>query len=148
MLNSNTGIEYVDIPEPTEDFLVSGKPMSKPVATVVSGGSLPAGIYSYAIYAQDSAGYTRPANYVTVTVSTNGSSVTLTWDPYPHATNYFVVGRYGAQGVIGSTASTMFTDTGVTAPSTNPLPTLASYPVMYNTIGSITISSKYSDRGV
>jgi hypothetical protein len=154
-INSNSGIEYLDILEPTQDMIVSARPMQQPVLTTSdSYGTLPPALYSYAVYAEDANGKTRPANFSSINVTDSGSHVTLTWDPYPGAIKYWIVGRYGAQGNIGSTTDLTFVDDGsadplVVDPINNPtLPTLADYPILYNTLASLTIDVRYSERSL
>jgi hypothetical protein len=148
-LASNSGIEYVDLLEPLQDMIVSARPMRQPVLTTLdSYGILPAALYSYSVYAQDANGLTRPAHYSSINVTDSGSHVDISWDAYPGATMYYVVGRYGGQGVIGSTTGLTFTDDGTVTPSTDPLPTLADYPILYNTLASLTVEARYSERSL
>ena len=147
ILQSNTGIAYVDIAAPTQDMVVSGYPMQAPsVVGSSTGGTLAAGTYSYSVYATDVHGSTTPASFASVITSGTTSSVTLMWTPYPNATSYTVVGRVGGSyGIIATVSSTTFSyiDNG-TIPPTGSLPTPASYPVLYNTLTSLTINTAYA----
>lgn len=151
VLKSNSGIESLDIRTPTSDMQVSGRPMQEPTLTGVGGGSLPTGSYSYAVYADDGNGNTAVVNFSTIVLTTPGS-VQIDWIPYSNASTYYVVGRLGgALGVIFSTPASSgiltYTDTGAATP-TGTLPTAAQYPILYNSLGSLAVSSEYSARRV
>lgn len=151
VLASNAGIEYLDIVSPTGDLLVSGKPMLAPTVTVLStGGTLPMGTFSYAVYCTDSHGNTTPANFSTIVTVNTTSRASLSWAAYPGAVSYTVVGR-GAPGfgniATVSAPTTTYIDTGAVAPS-GTLPTPANYPVLYNNLTSLTVNSDYSTRRI
>lgn len=148
---SNSGIEALDIRAPAGDMQVSGRAMQAPTAVAVGGGSLIAGSYSYAVFANDGNGNTTPVNYETVILTATGS-VQISWVPYPNAVSYSVVGRTGgALGVLYtvSALSAVYTylDDGSATPS-GALPTAAQYPVLYNTLHVLNISAEYSVRRV
>lgn len=147
---SNSGIEYIDILSPSGDMNVSGRPLIAPTLTELGGGVLAAGSYVYSVYANDGNGNTTPANYGVIVVTGASNSVRLDWIAYPNATSYTVVGRVGgALGIIATVASTVltYTDTGSITP-TGSLPTSAQYPVLYNKLGTLTVTSEYSVRRI
>ena len=146
---ANPGIEYIDIQSPTTDMQVSGRAMGAPATTEVAG-TLAAGTYTYAIYANDGHGLTAPQNYSSQIVTGTLNGVKLDWLPYPDATAYYVVGRMGPTfGVIATLAPNVltFTDDGTITP-TGTLPTPADYPVLYNKLSSVVIASEYSTRRI
>lgn len=148
---SNPGIEFLDVLSPTQDMQVSGRPMFAPTLTELSGGTLNAGSYIYSVYANDGNGNTAPVNFGIITVTGTGNSVRVNWTAYPSAKSYTVVGRIGGSlGAIATVANTVltYTDTGAVDPSTDPLPTQAQYPVRYNKLTSLTVTSEYSTRRI
>ena len=151
ILASNSGIEYVDYISPNTDLLVSGSPMLAPLVQAVNigTGGIPPGTYHYAVYALDQAGgLTPPTNFTTVTLSSN-SNAQITWPAYPNAVTYFIAGRgptdYFMLGSVSADTLT-WTDTGGAPVNTNPLPTLAEYPVQYNSLNSLVVTAEYSTR--
>ncbi|HXE79123.1 MAG TPA: Ig-like domain-containing protein [Vicinamibacterales bacterium] len=86
-----------------------------------TGGSLPAGTYSYRIVAalktaQDAMAYSSRSAEATVTVS-SGGRVSLTWPPVPNATGYRVYrgSAPGAQDRCFATSTPSFIDDGTLA---------------------------------
>ena len=147
---SNNGIEYLDVITPDGDMQVSGRPMAAPTVTAYPGGTLPAGTYTYAVYANDGNGNTAPINFSIVSISGGNKVVKVDWAAYPGATQYTVVGRIG--GSLGQIttlpAGTLtFIDFGLLDPF-GALPTPAQYPVLYNKLSSVTVTSEYSQRRI
>lgn len=152
VLKSNSGIEALDIRAPGTDMQVSGRALAAPTGVGLSGGgTLAAGSYNYAVYVNDGNGNTAPVNYLTVFLTATGS-VQLSWTPYANAVTYYIVGRLGGSlGVLHTVAASAgvftWTDDGSAVPA-GVLPTPASYPILYNSLGSLVVSSEYSARRV
>ena len=116
----------------TANILVRHNYMSKPVAwkdpivatptgaaaTVVAGGSLPAGKYAYRIAARLTSNQTAKATSassveVSATIAAATGGVRVTWNAIPGTEQYFVYGRTpGGQTMYWKTSDTSFTDTG------------------------------------
>lgn len=149
ILRSNSGIEYVNILEPTEDMIeVAVKAMDKPVVSVVEGtGFLLPGNYMYSISAVTAEGEIAPKNWVTLNVVNPSSTVHLSWAPVTGATSYKVWGRStNINGLIASVIlSTEFSDNGSIIPTqqTSPQTTV---PLRYPVLNSLSVVSRYSTR--
>lgn len=150
---SNKGIDYIEIYEPTASMNVSGRPQSDPVITLDSApGTLTPMTYSYGIGVVDSLGTIAPLNFASITVLSGNSpaSLKLKWNKYPNALSYLVYGRAGgAYGLIAALPPTAleFVDNGSITP-TGSIPTVSSYPVAYNTLASCTVEAEYATRKV
>lgn len=146
---ADPGLEYFEINQPTGDIIISSLPVGAPTLVVSAGtGSLAIGVYTYAIAAQTPSGIVTTKNYSSVTVPSASSEVTVSWDPIPGATTYYVYGRDpAAPGLLSTQVGTTFVDTGLTAPGASP-PPQNSVPIKYVTLASIAVDSRYSSRQV
>jgi hypothetical protein len=149
MKKANDGIESVDIISPLDEMLVSGRPMERPRITPNATGNLPAGVYSYTVYATDSYGPIAPAAYASVQTPSVGG-ILIEWTAYPGAVSYTVVGRSGPHGALVTlpAGTTSWQDNGSLAPSTAALPTPASYPALYNTAGTVVVTGEFTRRSI
>lgn len=148
--NSNSGIQYIDLVNPSFDVIVTNKSMDAPSYAVSAGtGTLAAGTYSYAVVADVGLGDSPPTNYATVTVLANSSSVVLAWTPVPGAQGYKVYGRSSLFGV-GLLTTTGPTITSFTDFGTDPIgvapPAQSELPIKYPKLGSMNVTVNYSRR--
>jgi hypothetical protein len=146
---ADPGLEYFEINQPTDDIIISSLPVGAPTLTVSPGtGSLPPGVYVYAVAVTTPSGLVTTKNYSSVTVTSPNSEVTVTWDPVPSATTYYVYGRDpAAPGLMSTQPGTTFVDTGVGVPGAAP-PPQNSVPIKYVTLASVNVDSRYSSRQV
>lgn len=99
-------------------------PTNVAVASATTGGSIPAGTYTYQVAALTPEGPTLASAQVVSTIAGGGvtNSITISWDPVPSAIGYRVYGRvtgatYGGIADIGQ-GTYQFVDTGAIAPNT------------------------------
>jgi hypothetical protein len=151
--DSHAGIEYFELVTPTEDLIISSKPVSGVTTLVTAGiGTLPVATYFYGIgvNVNTSAGvsFIRPSSVVSVNVTAPASAVTLTWNPVPNAVSYVVYGRDGTglyQIDLVAAGTTTMLDDGV-LPQGAVAPTVNNHPVQYLTLNNLVVESKYSER--
>lgn len=100
-------------------------PTGVAAASTSTGGTMPAGTYTYQVAALTSQGPTVAAAQVQVVIAAGGgvtNSITVSWDPVPNAIGYRVYGRvtgatYGGIADIGQ-GTYQFVDTGSIVPNT------------------------------
>lgn len=154
MLNSYSGIDYIDLISPTADLIVSDPQLPAPAVVVApTGGTISSvvsgGVLVYAIGYTTSSSIVYPRNEVfsdLITGSTN--KATLTWTGISSAISYQLYGR-GASGwgVIYSGPLLTFVDDGtVVILPTTPSPNLNTKTVRYNRLASTAIEAFYSKR--
>lgn len=149
VLQSNKGIEYIKIPYPTRDIIVSGSALPKPTLSFISniGSGLSAGTYYYGIGVVIDGGEIAPKNFNEITIPENGV-VSLFWEAYPEAVSYRVFGRQSNAIGLLTTVPGSFTswqDTGNTAPDVPP-PPISSHVVRYVNLQSLEVNSTFSRR--
>ena len=94
--------------------------------TTFSGSTLGAGTFNYYITAVNSIGETL-ATMSTTTLASSGNINELSWNTVAKATSYKVYGRTtGSIGLLGTSTTPSFTDTGVLTPNTT-----MTYPTTY-----------------
>ena len=148
VIQSNSGISYMDLRSPTTDTIIADSYVSHPSFTVSTGGSLASGTYSYGVAVDTGSGLSTVHNWSSVTVG-GSSSVTLTWPAIPGAVRYVVYGRNtGAEGVIGDVgpiSSPTFTDIG-TAPVGDVASVGNTSPVKYARLNTLQVTANYEVR--
>lgn len=165
VLESDPGIEYLHIRQPTADTIISGQPIPEPTCTPAFEtltGTIQGGIYYYAIAATMPGGVITTRRYSTVDIDSlwpvgpvfgpppdADASITVSWEPVIGATTYSVYRR--GPGDVGlklvhTTASTSWVDLG-TVVGTDPPPPQNTVPVQYIVIDDLNIVAKYSTRG-
>jgi hypothetical protein len=99
-------------------------PSAPTLSTATTGGSLAASTtYTYEITALSGSNETTPSTSTSITTgsTTATNTVTATWTAVPGATGYNIYGRVaGSLGLIGTTTSLTFTDTGSASPGVAP----------------------------
>lgn len=155
ILNSYSGIDYVDLVSPSADLIVSSPQLPVPTIVVAStGGSISAtvnaGVLVYAV------GYTTalgvvvyPTNQTFSTLLTGTTNkATVTWSSVSSAVTYQLYGRGAAGwGVIYSGSALTFVDNGsVSIPSSTSSSSLNRKTVQYNRLDSTALSTYYSTR--
>lgn len=147
--SANSGIEYFELAAPLSDLIVSNKRVDTPTYIVTpNGGSLPIGTYYYGISVDVGLGSSSPSNYAIVNVTSNNSSITLSWPAVAGAMEYDLYGRTEtSQGkLINLTGnSNTFTDdgsytVGLPAPAANESVT------QYVKLNNMFVSASYSTR--
>lgn len=170
VLESNTGVDYVDLISPSSDINVNPQSISSPILSLTQDGILTAGVYSYGIGYDTAQGTVAPLfwgnvinPFQTVTVGETiqgGASITVAWDKpsNPPLTAYYVYGRSGTTkygllatipvaSVLTRPDGTLYwKDDGTAIPGKPPL--LAnSFPPMYaELLGDPIIEVQYSTR--
>ena len=118
-------------------------------ARVVDGGTLPIGIYRWAVSAVDSEGESK-ISYIDVKVENPNSSVVLTWAKSNTATSYRIYGRSIGQtsfmGFLHETTALTWTDNGTETGTNEKPPAINTSGVHYGVPGEINIIVDYSDR--
>jgi hypothetical protein len=150
---SHQGIEYFELLTPTEDLIISAKPVGNFVTTVAGGvGTLPIGTYYYGVGVNvttaSGPGYIKPKSIITASATVAASTVSISWSAVPNATSYVVYGRDGTGLYELATlpATTLsFNDDGSAAQGTL-APTKDVYPVQYLTLNTLTVTANYSAR--
>lgn len=146
---ANSGVEYFELASPLSDLIVSNKKVDTPSYVVTpNSGSLQIGTYYYGISVDVGLGYSSPANYAIVNVTSNNSSVTLTWPAVASAMEYVVYGRLElVQGALVSVpgSTTVFVDDG-TYVLGSPPPVSNELSSQYVKLNNLQISTSYSTR--
>lgn len=146
---ANSGIEYFDIASPLSDLIVSNKKVDTPNFVVTpNSGNLAIGTYYYGVSVDVGLGSSSPSNYAIVSVTSNNSSVTLTWPPVAGAMEYVVYGRSElSQGKLTSLsgATTMLVDDGSLSVGA-PAPASNESSTQYVKLNGLQISTSYSTR--
>jgi hypothetical protein len=154
ILDSNKGIDYVDIFSPTTNLKVSNVAIDTPAATQITAASaLLATTYRYAVGVVTSYGEIAPKNWIEITLPfADIYQVKLDWAAYPNALHYNVYG-YRPQVVanqqyrrLGQSLTNTYTDAGNVPVSYIPVPAFSTTPIRYNVLGGIAISVKYTNR--
>lgn len=151
--DAHPGIEYFELVNPTEDCVISAKPVSNLSGYSSAGtGSLAAGIYYYGVGVELSTAsgtaYIKPQKVVTVVADDAASTSVISWSAVPNATSYFVYGRDGTGMYLLATlpaTSLSFSDDGSLPPGA-PAPNVDSHPVQYLTLNTLNITAAYSNR--
>jgi hypothetical protein len=156
ILDSNKGIDYVDIFSPTTNLKVSNVAIDAPAATQVTAASaLLAATYRYAVGVVTSYGEIAPKNWTEITLPfADIYRVKLDWAAYPNALHYNVYG-YRPQAAVGQqyrrlgqSLTNTYTDAGNVPVVYTPVPAFSTMPIRYNVLGGIAISVKYTNRTV
>jgi hypothetical protein len=144
---SDSSIEYFDIETPTGDLIFSSQSVKAPVLTVTEGiGTLAAGFYVYGVGVDTPSGFVTVKEYTYLQTLVPDSSITVSWDPVPGASNYYVYGRSADGPMLLSTqAGTTFVDSGVVV-GTIPAPPQSTAQVRYAVLSSSDITVFYSTR--
>lgn len=124
--------------------------------SVSSGGTLPAGTYTYQVTASDGVGSTIGSTPVSITTTSQGS-VSLTWNYIKAAASYTVYRIAATTGVptgyFNPTGNTTFTDNGSTVTAGSPPASTSAYSIIIDSLqgsrltgGQLTVgSSKAQD---
>ena len=154
IMGSYSGIDYVDMINPTGDLIVSSPQLPPPTITInPSGGTLDAyamaGVLVYAVGYTTAVETVYPTNSVfSPTISGSTNAATVGWTPVSTAISYQLYGR-GASGwgIVYSGTALSFTDTGsVTIAPSTPSASLNRKTVQYNMLNSLSLNSYYSQR--
>lgn len=147
--SANSGIEYFEISAPLSDLIVSNKRVDTPTYIVTpNSGGLAIGTYYYGISVDVGLGSSSPSNYAIVNVTSNNSSITLSWPAVAGAMEYDIYGRTETnQGklITLSGNSTTFRDDG-SGPVGLPAPVSNESATQYIKLNSTDISASYSTR--
>lgn len=147
-------ISYVIVNSPTGSMTVTAPESPMPTYMLdEDGGTLPPLLYAYAVSTTLMNGQVgTPVNWVfpQVTSMANNYGVTLTWPAVINAASYQVWGRsavdVGLLATIPATDPLTYTDTGMTMPGMPPGNSISEIPVQYNTLGSLTVNTYFSER--
>jgi hypothetical protein len=167
--NASPGlISYVKVNHPTQDMIVTA-PQSPPLTYTLlpGGGTLGELVYSYAVattiqYTDDNGsvwvetGLPEDWVFPQVISPTASYGIELTWPSVENAISYAVYGRQvTADGTklgllttvpaVSGQNSYSYTDTGAATP-TGGIPSSKDFPIKYNSLNSLNINVKYSDR--
>lgn len=148
VVNSNPGIEYVQVLSPTRDLWVSGEPAPAPSISMAATGGTLSGQVSYAIAVIDGNGETLPTKWASAFATSGIGVATLTWNPYPGATSYKIYGRTDANaGLMATLAANVLTYTDDGSLAVTPgVPKNYTYGVWYNKLGTLQVTADYSTR--
>lgn len=146
-------ISYVRVVSPASGEMIVTAPESpQPEAMVVPGaGILTPLVYAYGVSVVHENGEEgAPTNWVFPQVVTGfTASIILTWPENKSAAYYKLYGRQaGAIGLLATLpAGTLtWTDMGDTTPAGDPPNLIAEVPIRYNTLRSLNVEVKFSDR--
>ncbi len=152
--SSPGGISYINVNAPTGPMIVTAP--ESPLATFVvddAGGLLGAGVYAYGISTTSLDGEVgTPVNWVfpQITGTTGAYQITLNWPAIYDAASYQIWGRSAEVGIgllVSVPAGTLtWTDNGSIAPTGSLDSSIASVPIRYNSLASITVNVYYADR--
>ena len=146
---NSTYIDYLVLDTPTGDISMYLDTPNIASARVVDGGTLPIGIYRWAVSAVDSEGESK-ISYIDVKVENPNSSVVLTWAKSNTATSYRIYGRSIGQtsfmGFLHETTALTWTDNGTETGTNAKPPAINTSGVHYGVPGEINIIVDYSDR--
>lgn len=154
VLDSYSGIEYLDINNPSTDMIVS-QPVIGNATVDVSGteGTLLPGVYTYGIgYTDGKGNLVTPKKFSYAYVTSLGQKPTIRWGRLSSASgvaSYQIYGRgqESSWGVVGSVTGTEFTDDGQAVPAVVPkLSNFITKPVGYNVLGTLSIVPQFSTR--
>lgn len=150
--SADSNIEYIVLNQPTTDIILSSLNVPAPVITTTAGaGTLPAGMYDYAVSAVSSlGGETSPAKWSTVTLSTSNNSNVISWEPVANAISYKIWGRttglaLGYLGTVSVGGPLTFTDNGSVTP-TGTVPVEATVDSYYASLVDVVVNMHYSTR--
>lgn len=166
LLNSNSGIEYVELLSPTQDFAATPEPMPAPsyVQGIIHAGFNlpPSATYTYGVSAVDAFGETQVTNFSSYALEADGNGMAMNWLRRPGITTYRVYGRTATNtGMVRLAELTVgqgnpefwidadrvfWFDDGSTPANPAQLPQAGAYPTIQNKLVSSTITSAYSTR--
>lgn len=147
---ADPNIEYLVLNAPSTDVILSSLNVDAPTLVVGPAGTLPIGVYDYAISVVSTlGGETAPANWSSVTTTDASKKVTLTWPAVTNASQYKIWGRTTgfALGLIATVSGSTLTyiDDGSITP-TGSVPVEASIDSYYASLGTLTVRTHFSTR--
>lgn len=152
--DSDPGVEYVVLKDPTEDILISGQSVPTPVITLQTGGTFDVGSYYYGVQVTTVSGIISPRNFAQYKIlSGNTNAFELTWDAVTDAVSYQIYRkspsdlRPGLVNVVAGNAPRVYLDMN-TVPAGAPPQAQNTVPVKYTTLNSLLVTDYYSARSI
>jgi len=155
---AHPAIDYVNLQQPTENFITDYKTIDIVATGDETTGSIPAGTYEFKISAvfggaeYPVASETRAREYATITVGGPGNTITLTWNRLAGATGYNIYGAVPGNPLLMTTLGNVNTVTYSLPTELLPLPGPVTPPnqdasgVRYPRKGTVNISTVFTYR--